>query len=220
MPLRRQSPPMADELVRALRDVRETLLANAVSPRVEEPADINRHYCRWVAETVAERVGDAHGLEVVTDGGRGFVHTWITYDGRHYDAECVEGVEDHRDLPFFRRHPEAAVHVERETADAASLRTRGGAPLYPAAWSPEPTAGPGWSVSAADRRLAVAAVLLGLGILAVGLAGEWAIQHHLLTPLAGLRTLFVDLEIVGELVALVVPVVLLVLRPALRADAE
>ncbi len=30
-------------------------------------------------------------------------HFWVTGDGLHYDAECPEGVEDWRDLPFFLR---------------------------------------------------------------------------------------------------------------------
>lgn len=30
-------------------------------------------------------------------------HYWVLYNGRHYDAEAPEGVENWRDLPFFRR---------------------------------------------------------------------------------------------------------------------
>lgn len=211
---------MAVELERALRGVRDTLLSNAVSPRVDEPADINHHYCRYVAETVAERLGDEYGLEVVTDGGRGFVHTWIAYEGRHYDAECVEGVADYQALPFFRRHPEAVVHAERGTADGAALRHRGLVPLYPETVDPDPTGETGWPATESDRRSALLAVLLGLVLLAVGVSGEWAIQRHLLANPGGLRTLLVDAEILGELVVLVAPVVFLVLRPTFRAGAE
>lgn len=123
---------MPGELERVLRDVRETLLAKPVSPRVETPEDINDHYCRYVAETVAERVGDRYdNLRILEDGARGYVHTWIAHDGRHYDAECPAGVDDHRDLPFFVRHPEAAMGVAPATADQAALRHRGFEPLYP-----------------------------------------------------------------------------------------
>lgn len=122
---------MPDEIERALRDVRDKLLENPVSPRVEEPEDINIHYCRYVANSVAERVGDRYDVQILEDGGRGFAHTWIAIDGRHYDAECIEGVDDYRGLPFFRRHPEAAVHVEPGTTGQADIRNRGTEPLYP-----------------------------------------------------------------------------------------
>mgnify|MGYP006289626547 CR=1 FL=1 len=122
---------MATDIEQALREIRETLLTKPVSPRVETPADINNHYCRYVAETVQDRLGDQYDLQILEDGGRGFVHTWIMYDGRHYDAERPEGVDDYHDLPFFERHPEAAMHVEPDTADQAELRRRGVEPLYP-----------------------------------------------------------------------------------------
>lgn len=122
---------MAATLERSLRDVRDTLLTNPVSPRVEDAADINLHYCRYVAEVVADRVGEQCTVRILTDGGRGFMHTWLAVDGRHYDAECVAGVADYRDLPFFRRHPEAVIHVEPGTTNQASIRNRGSDTLYP-----------------------------------------------------------------------------------------
>lgn len=122
---------MSEEVIQALREVRETLLSNPVSPRVETPADINRRYCRYVAETVVDRVGDDHDVQILEDGGRGFVHTWIRHDGRHYDAECIEGVTDYRNLPFFQRHPEAVVHVEPGDVKQSTIRNRGKGPLYP-----------------------------------------------------------------------------------------
>ncbi|MEF8757048.1 MAG: hypothetical protein V5A33_02315, partial [Halobacteriales archaeon] len=99
--------------------------------RVETPADVNRHYCRYVAERVAEQVGDDLDVQILEDGAGGFAHVWLAHDGRHYDAECVDGVEDYRELPFFQRHPEAVRHVEPATADQAELRHRGLEPLYP-----------------------------------------------------------------------------------------
>lgn len=113
-----------------LRDVRDELLEEPVSPRVETPRDINRHYCRHVAETVADRVDDAD-LRILEDGARGFAHVWLACDGRHHDAECVEGVGEYTDLPFFQRHPEAAMHPEPESVDQSALRRRGRVPLYP-----------------------------------------------------------------------------------------
>jgi|GEM_PF-4377940 len=207
---------MSEEVQRALRDVRETLLSNPVSPRVDDPADINRHYCRYVAETVADRLDD-EAVDVLEDGGRGFAHTWIAYDGRHYDAECVEGVADHRDLPFFRRHAEAAVQVEDGRESHATLRHRGGAPLYPTALTPDPPTGVNWAPS--DRRCALLGVLLGVLAYVVGVGGVWAIHRHLVAQTAVLQVLFVDLKILGVLAVLVAPVLFLVLRPAHRSGA-
>src|SRR5207248_5229296 len=30
-------------------------------------------------------------------------HAWVFFRGRHYDAECPDGVTDWRDLPVFKR---------------------------------------------------------------------------------------------------------------------
>lgn len=203
---------MAAELQRALRDVRETLLSNPVTPRVDDPADINRHHCRYVAETVADRLDD--DVDVLEDGGRGFAHTWIAYEGRHYDAECVHGVSDYRDLPFFERHPEAAVQVEDGAGTHATLRHRGTAPLYPTALAPDRPAGLDRAPS--DRRYALLGVLLGLVAYLVGLGGVWALHRHLVVQAAVLQVLFVDLKIVGVLAVVVAPLLFFVLRPAYR----
>jgi hypothetical protein len=31
-------------------------------------------------------------------------HYWVYYKGKHYDAECPEGVENWEDLPIFQRY--------------------------------------------------------------------------------------------------------------------
>lgn len=125
-----QDSGMTEELGRVLREVRDTLLSNPVSPRVETAADINNHYCRYVAETIAERVSEACDVTILEDGG-GYAHVWLACEGRHYDAECVEGVTDYRNLPFFRRHREAVVHPEPGSSSQSAIRHRGVEPLYP-----------------------------------------------------------------------------------------
>lgn len=42
-------------------------------------------------------------IDAMTIGG----HFWITHQGRHYDAECPDGVASFFDLPYFRRQIEA-----------------------------------------------------------------------------------------------------------------
>ncbi|NIX19685.1 MAG: hypothetical protein GWN07_07540, partial [Actinobacteria bacterium] len=188
------------------------------SPRVETPRDINLHYCRYVAEAVLDRLPDDAPVRILEDGGRGYVHTWLFHDGRHYDAECLDGAPDYRDLPFFRRHPEAAVHVEPETADPAALRQRGREPLYPAVLSRRAGGGPK-SFDIRYWRWALGAFVLGASLFAVGLAGEWAVAHRLLGPGVAPR-LFLDLELLGEVIVLVGPVVFFVLLPAHRANGH
>lgn len=210
---------MAEELERTLREIRDKLVSNPVSPRVEDAADINLHYCRYVAETVVENVGDEIDVDILEDGGRGFAHAWITHDGCHYDAECVEGVDDHLDLPFFQRHPEAAIHVEPATVDPATLRQRDKEPLYPDIFTFE---SPSESIRVSRSRywkLVLACVLLGGVLIGVGLIGEWALNRDLIHQSTPFRTLFTDLEIIGELILLVSPIVFFWLLPAHRADS-
>jgi hypothetical protein len=208
---------MAAALTRALRKVRDRLLAEPVSPRVEDARDINLHYCRYVARTVAERVGEEVDVEILEDGGGGYGHVWLRCDGRHYDAECVEGVDDHRDLPFFRRHPEAVVHVESAVTPLSSLRHRGERPLYPAG-----VGGEGGTPAAIDRRayrrLALAGVLLGVALFVVGVAGEWALESGLLALPASFGVLFHDVSLLGEVFVLVSPLVFFLLLPSARTS--
>lgn len=166
---------MAVELREAIREVRDTFLTEPVSPRVATPRDINLHYCRYVAETVANDVAGAADVEILEDGGRGFVHTWIACDGRHYDAECIDGVADYRDLPFFKRHPESAIHVEPASTDPSRVRNRGRRPLYPPMFDPVRSHGQR-SDRRGYRRLATAGSVLGLGLLILGAMGTWSVH--------------------------------------------
>lgn len=211
---------MAEELEQTLREIRDKLLFNPVSPRVEDPTDINLHYCRYVAETVVENLGDEFDVEILEDGGRGFAHAWIAHDGCHYDAECVEGVDDHRDLPFFQRHPEAAIQVEPYTVDPATLRQRGEDPLYPDIFTFESPSESSRISRTRYWKRALAGVLLGGVLIAFGLSGEWALNRELIRQSTQLRTLFIDLEIIGELILLVSPIIFFWLLPAHQADSN
>lgn len=207
---------MAGPLQRELRSVRDTLLEEPVSPRVAEPRDINLHYCRYVAETVSEAVDDPE-VHILEDGGRGFVHTWLYYDGRHYDAECIEGVEDYHDLPFFQRHPGAAVHVEPETADPPRLRKREISPLYPDSGEAGPPEPVGLPISTEYWPYGVGSVLVGLLLVGIGFGGNWALNGGLIRPSMFLHRVFVNTEILGLVVVIVAPVVFFVLLPGQKS---
>lgn len=166
-----------------------------------------------MAETVADRVDDELDVVILEDGGRGYVHTWLAYDGRHYDAECVEGVADHRDLPFFERHPEAAIHLEPESTDPAQVRHRGEAPLYPSFLSPDRS---DWGP--VDRRaflkFVVAGIAAGLVLFLVGYAGQWAIRTQAVGWPSSIGVLMYDIELVGELLVIISPIVFYLILPA------
>lgn len=204
---------MADKVKRTLRDVRDKLLSNPVSPRVEAPADINLHYCRYVAETVEEELSEDMDIEILEDGGQGYAHTWVRSHGRNYDAECIDGVEDYRNLPFFQRHPEAANRVVPATVDPAALRNRNRGALYPVFLSPDSTGAEG-ADGVPYWCHAIAGVLIGVLLLVIGLAGEWAIEAQILRDTAFLYTMFYDIEILGKLIALLTPIVFFLLLPA------
>lgn len=48
-------------------------------------------------------------------------HVWIYYNGKHYDAECVEGVENLFDLPFYKRR---VLKMEKEDVKTMPFKTK------------------------------------------------------------------------------------------------
>lgn len=69
------------------------------------PAEINSGRC----DEFAQDVWDITGGELVAtedvDGDTSTLpgHVWIVVNGRHYDAETPEGVDDFRQLKIFKR---------------------------------------------------------------------------------------------------------------------
>lgn len=48
-------------------------------------------------------------------------HVWLTSGGRHYDAECPEGVDSFFDLPLFRRY--LACHMRERGIPCPEVET-------------------------------------------------------------------------------------------------
>jgi hypothetical protein len=72
--------------------------------------EINNGSCEEWAEEVRRRlVKSIHRVEVWSTPYffAATTHTFVRIDGRFYDAECLEGVLDHNDLPIFKRLVEA-----------------------------------------------------------------------------------------------------------------
>jgi len=70
------------------------------------PSEINNGYCSVFASLVVESLVGVSVLCADYDFGappRVGGHTWIEYEGKHHDAECIDGVESFLDLPIFRR---------------------------------------------------------------------------------------------------------------------
>ncbi|MBS3760231.1 hypothetical protein [Halodesulfurarchaeum sp.] len=206
---------MAHTLKRSIRDVRDKLLTNPVSPRVETPADINLHYCRYVAKTVAEEVSDDIDIEILEDGGRGYMHTWLRYNGRHYDAECIEGVEEYRNLPFFQRHPEAANRVVPAKVDPAGLRNRYRETLYPPFLTSDSRTDNGTEEEHSTRRHTLVGMLMGGVLLLIAFAGEWAIEAIVSRDTAFLNATCYTIEFFAALVIIISLVVFFALLPTI-----
>jgi hypothetical protein len=83
------------------------ILQRAIGELGMFPEDINNGYCDAFAALVAEELTacDMFCADYDCDcdsDDRTRAHVWIRYEGKHYDAECLEGVESFLDLPIFR----------------------------------------------------------------------------------------------------------------------
>jgi hypothetical protein len=98
------------ELVRRVdvSDVVRSVLASDYW-RGTSPRDINAGGCEDFQQDVIA-AGKLCGAtaELCTEnfpeeGARLPGHCWVQHEGRHYDAEAPDGVEDWQDLPIFKR---------------------------------------------------------------------------------------------------------------------
>jgi len=74
--------------------------------RLRTPYDINNGYCQEWAEYVQAKL-EEQGIDVeveeTPEDYEASGHFWLKVDGRYYDAECLEGVDDWEKLPIFVR---------------------------------------------------------------------------------------------------------------------
>lgn len=78
-----------------------------------DPEEINGGYCADFSELLVDTLRKRHGVVAISvDSGDVAVnlrhgrgeHVWTYFEGRHYDSEAPEGVEDWLELPFFKRN--------------------------------------------------------------------------------------------------------------------
>jgi hypothetical protein len=71
---------------------------------------INNGWCAEFAEDVLKELGGSpDGVTIHEDselGNYDYSHTFLKFEGKFYDAEAPDGVEDWTRLPLFVQHPE------------------------------------------------------------------------------------------------------------------
>jgi hypothetical protein len=94
-----------DNLRKALDEVTESF--NLI------PYDINCGDCYEWAERVFEELKDTHQIEIweVPYGMGDTCHAFLKINGKFYDAEALDGVDDYSNLPIFNKLPVQPVWV-------------------------------------------------------------------------------------------------------------
>ncbi|MFC1719437.1 hypothetical protein ACFL6S_37655 [Candidatus Poribacteria bacterium] len=86
------------------------IMIDTIEQMKMKPYDINNGNCDEFAQIICDRVEGAEiratSIDDDFEGYRWVGHIWIEYQGRHYDAEHIEGAENFLDLPIFRRAEE------------------------------------------------------------------------------------------------------------------
>lgn len=84
-----------------------TVIGRELQKTGMSPRECNDGYCWFVADKVVQQLGRGRAREEseYPSGyfGTNAQHTWVEVDGRHYDVETPRGVNDPRQLGYFRR---------------------------------------------------------------------------------------------------------------------
>lgn len=76
---------------------------------INDAEDINNGKCSQFVKSVKDTLGSPDDLKICSYGYEGSkyqsnAHKWIFFRGKHYDAECPEGVNKPQNLPIFQRN--------------------------------------------------------------------------------------------------------------------
>jgi hypothetical protein len=101
---------MSNPITRVIIALREHYLAEH---ELQSYADINRGLCPEFAEDVLDVLYKNYGMsfrEAWCESNDSYdeletwpYHMWIVFNGRCYDAECPDGANEFKQLPFFVR---------------------------------------------------------------------------------------------------------------------
>ena len=85
------------KITAVIKELLKTIWLNSL------PYDINCGECEDFAMAVIEQIPEAEEQcsEIFAEFGVLPGHMWVEFRGKHYDAECSEGVENWQDLPIF-----------------------------------------------------------------------------------------------------------------------
>lgn len=85
-------------------------ILNAIDRIGRSPIEINSGLCGDLTQLVCDAVEDADWAtteqieDKLEDEGYHWIgHVWVVYQDKHYDAECIDGVDNFLDLPIFQR---------------------------------------------------------------------------------------------------------------------
>ena len=114
----------SEEVAQTAENVTNSYLDRDLSPEANTTEELNNGFCNAVAQEIFEEAGKPDGMQVMEASTMGGRHQWVSYNGRHYDAETPTGVENFEDLPVWERFGEpgeATVVMEggEGTEDAA-----------------------------------------------------------------------------------------------------
>lgn len=103
-----------DKLLRILRE--EGFYYERIKRFDATTWDVNCGYCEDFAEAVVKRIPSAE-IKWLDEEDENISHCVVVYQGKYYDAECLEGVEDWHNLPLVKNKGETRdlVLAERES---------------------------------------------------------------------------------------------------------
>jgi hypothetical protein len=93
-------------------------------PAVKTPSEINEGWCWTLAEDVYLRLGCPDNIRILGAGTMNELHRWLEFNDQHFDAETQKGVNDWKELPYWRDVP-ALCELDVHEFDVRDFRDTG-----------------------------------------------------------------------------------------------
>jgi hypothetical protein len=84
--------PKFKEIVKTKYNISNDELFNMI------PKEINEGFCDAFSEAISEIYGG------VIEGSDDVAHSYVQLNGKYYDAEALNGVNEPEELPYFKRY--------------------------------------------------------------------------------------------------------------------
>jgi len=92
--------PESQEITEAIQSVLYEFTRERDDITAQDPIGVNSGYCREFAGEVLDYLGNP---SEITQYDAWYVHSWIEFDGQHYDAEHPRGVKHPSKFPIWER---------------------------------------------------------------------------------------------------------------------